>query len=136
MTIWGNHSATQYPDLHHALISNAPVTDDLDMDWYASDFIPTVQQRGAAIIEARASSAASAANAAIDHMRSWALGSPDNDWVSMGVISDGAYGIEPGLIYRSPSLLGRRMGNRRGSRYLCVQPGKNGCDGAGTDRRT
>ena len=103
MTIWGNHSATQYPDLHHALISNAPATDDLDMDWYASDFIPTVQQRGAAIIEARgASSAASAANAAIDHMRSWALGSPDNDWVSMGVISDGAYGIEPGLIYSFP----------------------------------
>ena len=103
MTIWGNHSATQYPDLHHALISNAPATDDLDMDWYASDFIPTVQQRGAAIIEARgASSAASAANAAIDHMRSWALGSPDNDWVSMGVISGGAYGIEPGLIYSFP----------------------------------
>ena len=103
MTIWGNHSATQYPDLHHALISNAPATDDLDMDWYANKFIPTVQQRGAAIIEARgASSAASAANAAIDHMRSWALGSPDNDWVSMGVISDGAYGIEPGLIYSFP----------------------------------
>ena len=103
MTIWGNHSATQYPDLHHALISNAPATDDLDMDWYANEFIPTVQQRGAAIIEARgASSAASAANAAIDHMRSWALGSPDNDWVSMGVISDGAYGIEPGLIYSFP----------------------------------
>ena len=103
MTIWGNHSATQYPDLHHALISDAPATKDLDMDWYTNDFIPTVQQRGAAIIEARgASSAASAANAAIDHMRSWALGSPDNDWVSMGVISDGAYGIEPGLIYSFP----------------------------------
>ena len=103
MTIWGNHSATQYPDLHHALISDAPATADLDMDWYANEFIPTVQQRGAAIIEARgASSAASAANAAIDHMRSWALGSPDNDWVSMGVISDGSYGIEPGLIYSVP----------------------------------
>ena len=103
MTIWGNHSATQYPDLHHALISDAPATADLDMDWYANEFIPTVQQRGAAIIEARgASSAASAANAAIDHMRSWALGSPDNDWVSMGVISDGSYGIEPGLIYSFP----------------------------------
>ena len=103
MTIWGNHSATQYPDLHHALISDAPATADLDTDWYANEFIPTVQQRGAAIIEARgASSAASAANAAIDHMRSWALGSPDNDWVSMGVISDGSYGIEPGLIYSFP----------------------------------
>ena len=103
MTIWGNHSATQYPDLHHALISDAPATADLDMDWYANEFIPTVQQRGAAIIEARgASSAASAANAAIDHMRSWALGCPDNDWVSMGVISDGSYGIEPGLIYSFP----------------------------------
>ena len=103
VTIWGNHSATQYPDLHHALISDAPATADLDMDWYANEFIPTVQQRGAAIIEARgASSAASAANAAIDHMRSWALGSPDNDWVSMGVISDGSYGIEPGLIYSFP----------------------------------
>lgn len=103
MTIWGNHSATQYPDLHHALISDAPATADLDMDWYANEFIPTVQQRGAAIIEARgASSAASAANAAIDHMRSWALGTPDNDWVSMGVISDGSYGIEPGLIYSFP----------------------------------
>ena len=103
MTIWGNHSATQYPDLHHALISDAPATADLDMDWYANEFIPTVQQRGAAIIEARgASSAASAANAAIDHMRSWALGSPDKDWVSMGVISDGSYGIEPGLIYSFP----------------------------------
>ena len=103
MTIWGNHSATQYPDLHHALISDAPATADLDMDWYANEFIPTVQQRGAAIIEARgASSAASAANAAIDHMRSWALGSPDNDWISMGVISDGSYGIEPGLIYSFP----------------------------------
>ena len=103
MTIWGNHSATQYPDLHHALISDAPATAGLDMDWYANEFIPTVQQRGAAIIEARgASSAASAANAAIDHMRSWALGSPDNDWVSMGVISDGSYGIEPGLIYSFP----------------------------------
>ncbi|MBU02357.1 MAG: malate dehydrogenase [Halieaceae bacterium] len=103
MTIWGNHSATQYPDLHHAVISDAPATADLDMDWYANEFIPTVQQRGAAIIEARgASSAASAANAAIDHMRSWALGSPDSDWVSMGVISDGSYGIEPGLIYSFP----------------------------------
>ena len=75
----------------------------LDMDWYGDTFIPTVQQRGAAIIEARgASSAASAANAAVDHMRSWALGTPTDDWVSMGVFSDGSYGIEPGLIYSFP----------------------------------
>ena len=76
---------------------------NLDMNWYSADFIPTVQQRGAAIIEARgASSAASAANAAIDHMRSWALGTPTDDWVSMGVISDGSYDIEQGLIYSFP----------------------------------
>jgi malate dehydrogenase len=103
MTIWGNHSATQYPDLHHALVSGEPAIAQIDMDWYDNDFIPTVQQRGAAIIEARgASSAASAANAAIDHMRSWALGTPQGDWVSMGVVSDGSYGIEPGLIYSFP----------------------------------
>ena len=103
MTIWGNHSATQYPDLHHALVSGNAAMKDLDMDWYNDTFIPTVQQRGAAIIEARgASSAASAANAAIDHMRSWALGTAQDDWVSMGVISDGSYNIEPGLIYSFP----------------------------------
>ena len=103
MTIWGNHSATQYPDLHHALVSGASAMEGLDMDWYSDTFIPTVQQRGAAIIEARgASSAASAANAAVDHMRSWALGTTDDDWVSMGVISDGSYDIEPGLIYSFP----------------------------------
>ena len=103
MTIWGNHSATQYPDLHHALVSGASAMEGLDMDWYSDTFIPTVQQRGAAIIEARgASSAASAANAAVDHMRSWALGTADDDWVSMGVISDGSYDIEPGLIYSFP----------------------------------
>ncbi len=103
MTIWGNHSATQYPDLHHALVSGESAIAQLDMGWYNNDFIPTVQQRGAAIIDARgASSAASAANAAIDHMRSWALGTPKDDWVSMGVVSDGAYGIAPGLIYSFP----------------------------------
>ena len=103
MTIWGNHSATQYPDLHHALVSGVSAMEGLDMDWYSDTFIPTVQQRGAAIIEARgASSAASAANAAVDHMRSWALGTTDDDWVSMGVISDGSYDIEPGLIYSFP----------------------------------
>jgi malate dehydrogenase len=103
MIIWGNHSATQYPDLHHALVSGNSAMKDLNMEWYNDTFIPTVQQRGAAIIEARgASSAASAANAAIDHMRSWALGTAEDDWVSMGVISDGSYDIEPGLIYSFP----------------------------------
>ena len=103
MTIWGNHSATQYPDLHHALVSGESAMSGLNMDWYGDTFIPTVQQRGAAIIEARgASSAASAANAAVDHIRSWALGTPADDWVSMGVFSDGSYGIEHGLISSFP----------------------------------
>ena len=103
MTIWGNHSATQYPDLHHSLIDGAAAMDLVDQAWYENDFIPVVQQRGAAIIKARgASSAASAANAAIAHMRSWALGSDAADWVSMGVYSDGSYGITAGLIYSFP----------------------------------
>jgi len=101
MTIWGNHSATQYPDLHDASVAGKPAMDLVDMAWYEGDFIPTVQQRGAAIIEARgASSAASAANAAIDHMHDWALGS--DGVVSMGVYSDGSYGITKGLIYSFP----------------------------------
>ncbi len=103
MTIWGNHSSTQYPDLFHAKVSGDTAVDQVDQDWYENTFIPDVQQRGAAIIKARgASSAASAANAAIFHMRDWALGSADNDWVSMGVYSDGSYGIEEGLIYSFP----------------------------------
>ena len=103
MTIWGNHSATQYPDLHEAKVKGQPAIDMVDQAWYQDDFIPTVQQRGAAIIAARgASSAASAANAAIAHMRSWALGTADGDWVSMGVYSDGSYGITEGLIYSFP----------------------------------
>jgi len=103
MIIWGNHSATQYPDVHHALVKGDAAVSLIDMDWYQTEFIPTVQQRGAAIIAARgASSAASAANAAVDHMRSWALGTPADDWVSMGVIADGSYDIEPGLIYSFP----------------------------------
>jgi malate dehydrogenase len=103
MTIWGNHSATQYPDLHEAKINGQPAIDMVDKAWYEADFIPTVQQRGAAIIAARgASSAASAANAAIAHMRSWALGTAEGDWVSMGVYSDGSYGIAEGLIYSFP----------------------------------
>jgi malate dehydrogenase len=103
MTIWGNHSATQYPDLYHARVAGKSAIDMVDLEWFENDFIPTVQQRGAAIIAARgASSAASAANAAIAHMRTWALGSTENDWVSMGVISDGSYGIADGLIYSFP----------------------------------
>ncbi len=103
MIIWGNHSATQYPDLHHAIVDGRPAVDLVERDWMENEFIPVVQQRGAAIIKARgASSAASAASAAIDHVRTWALGSPENDWVSMAVPSDGSYGIEPGVIYSYP----------------------------------
>jgi malate dehydrogenase len=103
MTVWGNHSATQYPDLHHALVAGAVASEQIDQAWYEDSFIPTVQQRGAAIIKARgASSAASAANAAIDHMRDWALGTPADDWVSMGVYSDGSYDVTEGLIYSFP----------------------------------
>lgn len=101
--IWGNHSSTQYPDIHHATVKGKLATDLVGQDWYERDFIPTVQQRGATIIKARgASSAASAANAAIDHMRSWALGTEQGDWVSMGIASDGSYGISPGVIYGYP----------------------------------
>ena len=103
MTIWGNHSATQYPDLHQALVKGQSAIDLVDQSWYEGEFIPTVQQRGAAIIKARgASSAASAANAAIAHMRTWAQGTDANDWVSIGVYSDGSYGIAEGLIYSFP----------------------------------
>ena len=101
LCIWGNHSATQYPDIHRASVAGEGAMSMIDMDWYTADFIPTVQQRGAAIIEARgASSAASAANAAIDHMRDWALGT--DSVVSMGVYSDGSYGVAEGLIYSFP----------------------------------
>jgi len=103
MTIWGNHSSTQYPDIHHAKVKGAGAIGLVDQAWYEGTFIPDVQQRGAAIIKARgASSAASAANAAIAHMRSWALGTTAGDWVSMGVYSDGSYGIQQGLIYSYP----------------------------------
>jgi len=103
MTIWGNHSATQYPDVSQALADGSPVVDSLDREWLVNDFIPTVQQRGAAIIKARgASSAASAASAAIDHVRDWVSGTGPGDWVSMGIISDGSYGIEKGLVYSFP----------------------------------
>ena len=102
MVIWGNHSATQYPDIHHALVNGDPAISKVDREWYENEFIPTVQQRGAAIIKARgASSAASAASAALDHIRDWVRGTSD-DWVSMAVPSDGSYGIEPGVIYSFP----------------------------------
>ena len=103
MTIWGNHSSTQYPDISHATVQGKPAKGLIEDAWYKDTFIPVVQQRGAAIIKARgASSAASAASAAIDHMRSWALGTDGDDWVSMGVPSDGSYGIAPGIIYSYP----------------------------------
>ncbi len=103
MTIWGNHSATQYPDLSHCTINARPARELVDEAWVRDTFIPAVQQRGAAVIKARgASSAGSAASAALDHMRSWALGTPDGDWVSMAVPSDGSYGIAPGVVYSYP----------------------------------
>lgn len=115
MIIWGNHSATQYPDLHHCLVDGKLATSLVDVDWVKSNFIPTVQKRGAAIIEARGlSSAASAASAAIDHMHSWALGTAEGDFVSMGIPSDGSYGIEPGVIYSYPCVC-------KGGKYEIVQ---------------
>ncbi|MER3450817.1 MAG: malate dehydrogenase [Thermus sp.] len=103
MTVWGNHSSTMFPDLFHALVDGRPALELVDMDWYEKEFIPTVAQRGAAIIQARgASSAASAANAAIEHIRDWALGTPEGDWVSMAVVSEGSYGVPEGLVYSFP----------------------------------
>jgi malate dehydrogenase len=104
MTIWGNHSATQYPDIYHAEIGGRNAANVVnDQAWLENDFIPTVQKRGAAIIEARgASSAASAASAVIDHVHDWMLGTPDRDWVSMAVASDGSYGVPEGLVSSFP----------------------------------
>ncbi|HET8977111.1 MAG TPA: malate dehydrogenase [Solirubrobacteraceae bacterium] len=104
MTVWGNHSATQYPDVFHAKVKGQPAADAIgDRDWIENEFIPTVQKRGAAIIEARgASSAASAANAAVDHIHDWVLGTPDGDWVSMAIPTNGAYGIEEGVFAGYP----------------------------------
>lgn len=103
MSIWGNHSATQYPDVSEATVKGQAASDLVDRAWLTAEFIPLVQQRGAAIIEARgASSAASAASAAIDHMRDWTLGTPEDDWVSMAVPADGSYGIERGIVYSFP----------------------------------
>jgi len=115
MTIWGNHSATQYPDVNHATVGDDAATDLVDQAWLSDEFIPVVQQRGAAIIAARgASSAASAASAAIDHMHDWALGTPDDDWVSMAIPADGSYGIAPGIVYSVPVRC-------RGGQYEIVQ---------------
>lgn len=103
LTIWGNHSATQYPDIYHATVGGKPAMDLVDEGWLGDEFIPTVQQRGAAIIEARgASSAASAASAAIDHMHDWALGTAVDNWVSMAIPADGSYGIDEGIVYSYP----------------------------------
>ncbi len=103
VTIWGNHSATQYPDIHHAMIGNRAAIDQVSQQWLESSFIPTVQKRGAEIIAARGlSSAASAGSAAIDHIRTWIDGTADGDWTSMAIVSDGAYGIESGLMYSYP----------------------------------
>ena len=103
LTIWGNHSATQYPDVFHATVGGRPATELVDEAWLAGTFIPTVAKRGAAIIDARgASSAASAANAAIDHVRDWVLGTPEGSWTSAGIVSDGSYAVPEGLISSFP----------------------------------
>jgi malate dehydrogenase len=104
MTVWGNHSPTQYPDIFHAKVKGQNAAEAAnDQEWLENDFIPTVQKRGAAVIDARgASSAASAANAAVGHVRDWVLGTPEGDWVSMGIPSDGSYAIDEGLIFGFP----------------------------------
>jgi malate dehydrogenase len=104
MTVWGNHSPTQYPDIFHAKVKGQNAAEVVaDQEWLEGDFIPTVQKRGAAVIDARgASSAASAANAAVDHVRDWVRGTPDGDWVSMGIPSDGSYGVGEGVIFGFP----------------------------------
>jgi malate dehydrogenase len=115
MTIWGNHSSTQVPDIAHSTVGGKPAPELVDRGWYRDTFIPTVQQRGAAIIKARgASSAASAASAAMDHVRSWVHGTPAGDWVSMAVPSDGSYGVAPGVVYSYPCIC-------RGGDYEIVQ---------------
>jgi len=115
MTIWGNHSSTQVPDIAHCTVRGKAASSQVEQEWYRGTFIPTVQQRGAAIIKARgASSAASAASAAMDHMRSWALGTAEGDWVSMAVPSDGSYGIPEGVVYSYPCTC-------KGGQYQIVQ---------------
>jgi len=115
MIVWGNHSATQHPDIAHCTVGGKPARSLVDTKWYREEFIPTIQQRGAAIIKARgSSSAASAASAAIDHMRDWAQGTPDGDWVSMAVPADGSYGISEGVMYSYPVTC-------QGGRYAIMQ---------------
>jgi malate dehydrogenase len=115
LTIWGNHSATQYPDVFSATVAGRPASELVDQAWLEGEFLPKVQQRGAAIIEARgASSAASAANATVDHMRDWVLGTPEDDWVSMSVPSDGSYGVPEGIISSFPCTV-------TGGQYSIVQ---------------
>jgi malate dehydrogenase len=103
LTVWGNHSATQYPDVSHAEVGGKPAVEQVEQAWLRDEFIPTVAKRGAAIIEARgSSSAASAANAAVDHVHDWVLGTPEGDWTSAAVVSDGSYGVEEGLVSSFP----------------------------------
>jgi malate dehydrogenase len=103
LSVWGNHSATQYPDVSHALVQGKPARGLVDQKWLTAFFIPSVQQRGAAVIKARgSSSAASAASAAIDHVRTWVSGTGEGDWTSMAVAADGSYGIKEGVIYSYP----------------------------------
>jgi malate dehydrogenase len=115
IAIWGNHSSTQYPDISHCTVDGKPARSLVEVQWYRDEFIPTIQQRGAAVIKARgSSSAASAASAAIDHVRDWVRGTPDGDWVSMAVPSDGSYGIPEGVAYSYPVTC-------KGGRYQIVQ---------------
>ena len=115
MTIWGNHSTTQYPDITYTTVSGKPAKDLVELNWYQEEYIPSVAKRGAEIIDARgASSAASAANGAIDHMRDWVMGTDDDNWVSMGVPSDGSYGIPKGIIFSFPVIC-------KGGDYQIVQ---------------
>jgi malate dehydrogenase len=103
VTIWGNHSTTQFPDLHHATVRGRPAMELISQEWYAEEFVPTVQKRGATVIEARGkSSAASAANAAMDQMRNWVFGTPPDDWVSMAIPGGGDYGMAEGIVCSYP----------------------------------
>ena len=138
MTVWGNHSATQYPDVFQAEVDGKKVWPMInDQAWLEKNFIPTIQKRGAAIIEARGlSSAASAANAAIDHVRDWVFGTPDGDWVSMGIPSDGSYGIPEGVLYGYPVRL-HATASMKSSRAWSqrFQPRRHAGHAEGTARR-
>ena len=138
MTIWGNHSTTQYPDLFHCEVNGKNAYELVgDHDWYDSTYIPTVAKRGAAIIEARgASSAASAASAAVDHVRDWVLGTPEGDWVSMSIPSDGSYGVPEGIISSFPCVCkDGDVRDRAGARHRRLQPRQDRRDGGRTGQR-